>query len=209
MYKRYIKRCQYCNIEYSGTKVSKYCTHQCASDNRKLQVIQECQYCKKEYLIQQYRNNTTKFCSKLCKYNFQTNPVIITNCKYCNSVIIRKSHLLTRSKNNFCNHKCANNYNRKENHYLWKNYRLSKSHLKRWAITVKDRDNYKCQYCGEFRKSILEAHHIIPISKDYTKALDLNNGITLCLRCHAKAHETDKTTSNLIISKLKYNECQK
>lgn len=57
---------------------------------------------------------------------------------------------------------------------------------RKWAADIKDRDNWTCQECGETNN--LHAHHIRRW-KDYPELrYDLDNGITLCHSCHAKAH---------------------
>jgi len=53
-----------------------------------------------------------------------------------------------------------------------------------WAAAIIKRDKC-CQFCGSTEK--LTAHHIIPLHIDRKKALDLDNGITLCnseKKCH-------------------------
>lgn len=61
-----------------------------------------------------------------------------------------------------------------------------------WRLKIFDRDDYTCQgcrrRCGAGVKVILNAHHIVPISVDKTKAFDLSNGLTLCLECHRNQH---------------------
>lgn len=53
---------------------------------------------------------------------------------------------------------------------------------KLWKHTVLDKDNYECQKCG--CKINLNVHHIYP-EKTYPHfALDPDNGITLCRKCH-------------------------
>lgn len=54
-----------------------------------------------------------------------------------------------------------------------------------WSNKVKERDG-RCVVCGEVKG--LEAHHIVPKSVDSSHQLNINNGITLCEGCHAKAH---------------------
>ena len=57
--------------------------------------------------------------------------------------------------------------------------------LRNWAKEVLERDNYTCQECGKkFDKKFLHTHHIKPISKNPSLALDVSNGITLCKNCH-------------------------
>lgn len=87
-----------------------------------------------------------------------------------------------------------------------------------WSVKVFERDGFVCQHCGHDRGMILQAHHIVPfnyirdcivlenahkidlsnyngINKLYKIAIDdyrindVNNGITLCKRCHKDEHK--------------------
>lgn len=104
------------------------------------------------------------------------------------------------------------------NHWNWKGgisstrHRLQQSaKWKQWSREVFKRDNYICQKCGK-SKCILNAHHLIihfveilncirSWKKDlnikydiYEFALrfeplwDINNGQTLCVKCHKEIH---------------------
>ena len=56
-----------------------------------------------------------------------------------------------------------------------------------WRACVFERDHYTCQNCGQVGGTI-NAHHIKSF-KDYPDLrLEVNNGITLCLKCHKLAH---------------------
>lgn len=57
----------------------------------------------------------------------------------------------------------------------------------KWATAVVTRDKI-CQDCGFDFADILEAHHIVPISEDETKRLDVENGVALCPTCHKLRH---------------------
>lgn len=50
-----------------------------------------------------------------------------------------------------------------------------------WAKAVKARDGV-CQVCGN--KHELEAHHIVPKLQEPSLARNVDNGITLCAKCH-------------------------
>lgn len=57
------------------------------------------------------------------------------------------------------------------------------------APLVFKRDKYTCQNQGCDRTSKkLNAHHIIPLYADKSKALDMNNLVTLCNKCHTNIH---------------------
>lgn len=58
--------------------------------------------------------------------------------------------------------------------------------LMSWSKTIKKLDNNMCKLCSS--KKDVRAHHIRP-KRDFPKlSLDLNNGITLCNKCHKKLH---------------------
>lgn len=64
--------------------------------------------------------------------------------------------------------------------------RLRKEMFEKWKKEVNERDNYTCQLCNKNLKSNpknCHSHHIIPRQvKEFT--FDIDNGITLCFRCH-------------------------
>lgn len=59
---------------------------------------------------------------------------------------------------------------------------------KAWRNDVFERDNYTCQKCHK-TGCRLEAHHIVPWSKNRELRFDVNNGMTLCYDCHKKIHK--------------------
>mgnify|MGYP006349497135 CR=1 FL=1 len=55
-----------------------------------------------------------------------------------------------------------------------------------WRNSIFNRDQYKCMLCNE--GGTLNAHHIIGVSVDISLIFDINNGITLCKKCHFDFH---------------------
>lgn len=59
----------------------------------------------------------------------------------------------------------------------------------KWAQEVKKRDHYTCQICG--RKGIaLQSHHMNAWASYPALRYDVSNGVTLCLDCHERLHDT-------------------
>ena len=81
---------------------------------------------------------------------------------------------------------------------------LNASKLKDWSTKVRSRDGYICLSCGSQRNT--HAHHMV--SKYYRPqfAYMVNNGITLCKKCHIGSggvHHKKSTPRNKLISKLR------
>lgn len=78
---------------------------------------------------------------------------------------------------------------RKQQHFDW--FYRKKAWLNIREIAL-DRDNYLCRRCVRLSKirpnPAAIVHHIIPITKDFNKALKLDNLESLCLECHNKVH---------------------
>ena len=60
-------------------------------------------------------------------------------------------------------------------------------HLGHWSIKVRKRDNNKCVICGS-RKN-LNAHHLNGWKWDIKNRTKIDNGVTLCEKCHHKFHD--------------------
>lgn len=59
-----------------------------------------------------------------------------------------------------------------------------------WRRKVFDRDDNKCVKCGS--KDKLDPHHIIEWDDAPELRLDVDNGMTLCRKCHMKHHAEDR-----------------
>lgn len=66
--------------------------------------------------------------------------------------------------------------------------KINRGKWHKWRLEVFTRDKFICQDCGENRKDKLRAHHLLS-RHDYPELkFDVDNGITVCVRCHGKRH---------------------
>jgi DNA-directed RNA polymerase subunit M/transcription elongation factor TFIIS len=63
--------------------------------------------------------------------------------------------------------------------------------FKMWREAVFKRDNFTCQECGR-KKVTLHPHHIKHFALFPDLRFELNNGITLCKKCHQEKHKKIK-----------------
>ena len=125
---------------------------------------------------------------------------ITVQCLQCKKDIICTEAV----KRKYCNHSCRARYwftgerNPKWNNgnSTWKDTLKSSKEYKEWRMKVFQRDRFTCRWCG-FRskrskpKPDIEANHIYPL-RDYPKlALEVSNGITLCVNCHRKTYNKE------------------
>jgi len=66
-------------------------------------------------------------------------------------------------------------------------YVIHGSNGKKWRAKVYERDNYTCVLCNE-KGGDLSAHHLDGWNWAKSKRFDLNNGVTLCKKCHDDFH---------------------
>lgn len=59
----------------------------------------------------------------------------------------------------------------------------------KWRIEVFERDNYTCVCCGDNKGGNLNAHHLNGYNWDKDNRLNVDNGVTLCDKCHNEFHE--------------------
>jgi thymidylate synthase (FAD) len=71
----------------------------------------------------------------------------------------------------------------------------------RWTTqispTIHARNHWTCQLCFH-RRSILHAHHVIPVWADLSRARDPSNLTTLCDECHREVHKDERAYVELL-----------
>ena len=177
----------------------------------------KCIVCGKSFMKYKYDINIGrgKYCSNQCRFvankkglggykNVRGENHYLWNggkikriCKFCKKEFsIAPSELAKKEgSGNFCSKSCSGKYHSGSLSSSWRGGKTSKTRLLRNSIDalnfrkdVMDRDNYTCQKCGK-RGGKLNAHHIIPLSKDASLSGDITNGVTLCEECHKKEHQ--------------------
>ncbi|MTV20886.1 HNH endonuclease [Staphylococcus delphini] len=81
-------------------------------------------------------------------------------------------------------------HGRKSYEYDWFYHSRAWKKLREIAL---DRDNNLCQMClrkGEITDATI-VHHIVYVDDDFSKALDLENLMSVCHSCHNKIHAND------------------
>ena len=148
--------------------------------------VKLCETCGNQFKVAKYRIKTAKWCSKKCWSN-RRKP----NLKACDTCGNQFDAIDHRAR--FCSHECLLSWKSGETSPVWKGGKAAhrkrgqlKSELVKWRIAVYQRDKYTCQSCGA--KGNIHAHHIKPLADNFDLALDVDNGITLCVKCHEKVH---------------------
>lgn len=76
-------------------------------------------------------------------------------------------------------------------------YRLRYStKYKKWRKSVLKRDNHTCRKC-KTEEQPLHAHHIKPLMFNLNLAFNVDNGLTVCPKCHYKIHKTEKVDHHI------------
>ena len=207
-----------CTCETCGTvwkaqkKDSKYCSPKCKPQSTSQKVKTSCSYCGNE--IEVIPSKMEKFnyhyCSMNCKNkhygdthkgeNSHRFSNVKVKCYTCGIEFNKTKSQVEKHGVHFCSKEC--------NHEGFKelltgehnpNYNPNKSEKDRiehrnipgyneWVRNVFDRDNYTCQCCGDNKGGNLNAHHILNYSEYKHLRTDVNNGITLCDKCHVAFH---------------------
>jgi len=197
-----IKVCKQCNKEFSTYKHNqKFCSQKCCGNSQRTRYI-TCECCHKIFLG---TNMQRRFCSRECYIKSMIGRFIsketrnklskLNTGRKCSEETKRKLSKINLGKkpSTETRLKLSEIMKRKMAKYsngrTKENIKIRKSvELRLWREAVFARDNWTCQECGE-RGGILNAHHIQNFSQHSELRTAIDNGITLCKRCHQKRHK--------------------
>lgn len=169
-----------------------------------------CKKCGKEFSVVPARLPTARYCSYRCRADWQAengtfrkenNPNYRGGhnkpCQHCG----KEFWVIPATEGRkFCSKPCADiggfRYSGKDH----PNYREEARRKNRggphhkWVNAVIGRDNATCQKCGA-KEIELHAHHIKSYKDHPDLRFDLDNGITLCFKCHWLTHAASNENS--------------
>jgi 5-methylcytosine-specific restriction endonuclease McrA len=148
--------------------------------------------CHKVYLSEV--NKTTLVCLQ-CGCGFRVNPSgIKRNRKFCSLSCNAINRDLTGAKNN-----------------RWKGGISSErdtvkatEEYKQWRLAVYRRDHFMCVVCldSPTKDKRIEAHHLKKFSDYPELAVDLDNGCTLCTKCHKQTYQAEELFENFLRNRI-------
>ena len=194
-----IVNCNNCNKQFEITEYKfinnkgKYCSKEC-SNNSKFgsNEIRKCLVCNKEFVVKAYKKNIKtkgKFCSKECCYKgrsplpqaFKKGEINGPKKNPKSQETIEKLRIAQRKVNR-----------RGEASPLWKGgckterrKDMGSWEYKEWRRLVFERDKFTCKFCND-NKLYLHADHIKSYADYPELRYNVDNGETLCYRCHYK-----------------------
>ncbi|WP_315114558.1 hypothetical protein [uncultured Clostridium sp.] len=172
-----------------------------------------CEWCSKLFKRTPGQNRGKHvFCSQECylEYNRikERTQEVEVKCAYCDKKFKIWKSRLNKSERIYCSIECKNKgwgkYYSGENSPAWNPSLTDKDRILqrhypeyyKWRDLVYSRDEYICKCCGDNRGHNLNAHHIYNYMEHEELRLEVNNGITLCDKCHKEFHDTYGYTNN-------------
>jgi len=163
-----------------------------------------CNYCKYDFIsnknrldINDVRNFYKKQGCELLEDKYINNHTLMKYRCSCGTMDYKDfDHFKRGQRCDYCLHKSRVENNTKEKHPQWNHsltneeriLRRGYSEYQEWVKSVLKRDDYTCQCC-EKRGGKLNVHHLNSYANFPELRLDINNGVTLCEKCHSNQYE--------------------
>jgi len=212
--RRGIVICEQCNKEFeiifSKKDKARFCSYECKKKFNDSDTEKVCEICKKKFIKKKWQFNKSKkfYCSKKC-YNKRC-PKVFVKCSGCNKDMVIYPSRKKYYKNFYCSNECRlkygligkltenNNYNLQYQKFI-RSIRHTEKYYK-WKKNCLERDKYVCKMCGSIKK--ITVHHMGKSMYNFVMEhgfdknniyndpvfFDINNGETLCRRCHFLKH---------------------
>ncbi len=193
------KKCEICGkeIKTCPSQNKRFCSRKCkgiAESGKNHyrwkggKIKKYCEICGKEFKV--FPSDIGKFCSRKCVYKLNSlinSKRIERICQVCGKKFFSVPSLVKMGRGKLCSWKCNAKWLYRGNQpYSQKARRTCK--YEKWRSAVFKRDNFQCQFCGirasKGRIVRLNAHHIKSFADFTKKRFNINNGITLCKKCH-------------------------
>lgn len=172
-----------------------YCSRNCHDEHKKEKSRTVCQFCGKEF---NSKGRNRKYCSQECYGKSERKEKFEVECDECGSSMKRLKSTIEGREKIYCSRACQFESYKSDS----PDFTSTKEGIE-WRESVFERDDYTCQDCGE-RGVKLNAHHIKRRATHPELATDVDNGVTLCIECHANRHEEagEERIATLIRSNL-------
>ena len=204
--------CPVCGEDFyrSRSSTRKFCSRECYLRNHSKYMREvPCKVCGR--LHRRGKKGLEKdnhFCSRECYLSFREGNIeynrnlvrntmkdkVEVSCSFCGKKLLVTERQLSYYKRKFCSQEC---------YWKWMRKKPDECYNE-WRRQVFKRDRYTCQICGvnnENSKNVyLNAHHIKPKRLFPELKFSVENGITLCVDCHAEVHKRQPQLYNFILN---------
>ena len=194
------KKLHYRRPSEFNNRATKFCSLKCYWKYRDGKILNNCVVCNQ--LIVDYKSNKRITCSRLCSNVYRSKIFkgrIITWGDKISKALKGKPNLKLRGRKHTLQHRIKVGLAHKgEKCTFWKGGISKQNETERhnemksimykdWRNAIFKRDNYTCIWCG-YKGKQLRADHIKEWSKYPQLRYKIDNGRTLCNKCHIKRH---------------------
>jgi|GEM_PF-1143934 len=167
-----------------------YCSRDCANSAQRKRETKICPVCGKPFEAKssEIARGGGIYCSPECFHKEgKTDNRVTKACETCGQTFKVYPSRVLKGLGKYCSRDCAYLAQRKEYNRRYLEQELQARYYA-WTEAVIARDGLRCARCGETDVSLLQTHHIQDWKDFPDLRYDPDNGIVLCLDCHASKH---------------------